>query len=63
MKNLTDFRKTLETGLGPRLYSVKICREKQQKLAELWRKMYFKNELKYSKRSDHVTDNVMSLFW
>ena len=26
-------------------------------------KMYFKNELKYSKRSDHVTDDVMSLFW
>ena len=25
--------------------------------------MYFKNELKYSKRSDHVTDDVMSLFW
>ena len=33
-----------------------ICREKQQNLADLWRKMYFKNELKYSKRSDHVTD-------
>ena len=25
--------------------------------------MYFKNELKYSKRSDHVADDVMSLFW
>ena len=27
--------------------------------------MYFKNEfeLKYSKRSDHVTDDAMSLFW
>ena len=24
--------------------------------------MYLKNELKYSKRSDHVTDDVMSLF-
>ena len=26
-------------------------------------KMYFRNKLKYSKRSDHVTDDVMSLFW
>ena len=26
-------------------------------------KMYFKNELKYSKRFDHVTDDIMSLFW
>ena len=25
--------------------------------------MYFKNELNYSKRSDRVTDDVMSLFW
>ena len=25
--------------------------------------MYFKDELKHSKRFDHVTDNVMSLFW
>ena len=25
MKNLTDFRKTLETGLGPRLWSVRLC--------------------------------------
>ena len=25
--------------------------------------MYFKNEPKYSKRSDHVTDDVMSIFW
>ena len=24
--------------------------------------MYFKNELKYLKRSDHVTDDVMSFF-
>ena len=24
--------------------------------------MYFKNELKHSKRSDHVTDDVMSFF-
>ena len=24
--------------------------------------MYFKNELKYLKRSDHVTDDVVSLF-
>ena len=27
------------------------------------KKMYFKNELKYSKRSRHVTDVVMPLFW
>ena len=26
-------------------------------------KRHFKNELKHSKRFDHVTDNVMSLFW
>ena len=26
-------------------------------------KRYFKNELKHSKRFDHVTDDVMSLFW
>ena len=26
-------------------------------------KIYFKNKLKYSKRSDHGTDDVMSLFW
>ena len=38
MKNLTDFRKTLETGLGPRLYSVKICREKQQKTCRIMAK-------------------------
>ena len=25
--------------------------------------MYFKNELKYSKCSDHVTDDVVSFFW
>ena len=25
--------------------------------------MYFKNELKHSKRFDHVTDDVMILFW
>ena len=25
--------------------------------------MYCRNELKYSKRSDHVTDDVTSLFW
>ena len=26
-------------------------------------KRYFKNTLKHSKRFDHVTDDVMSLFW
>ena len=25
--------------------------------------MYLKNELNYSKRSDHVTDDVIPLFW
>ena len=25
--------------------------------------MYFKETLKYSKHSDHVTDDAMSLFW
>ena len=38
-------------------------KKKQRKLANLWRKMYFKNERKYSKRSDRVTDDVESLFW
>ena len=28
---------------------------KRKELANFWRKKYFKNELKYSKRSDHVT--------
>ena len=28
---------------------------KRKELANFWRKMYFKNKLKYSKRSDHVT--------
>ena len=44
-------------------YSRVIQEKKHQKLANLWRKMYFRNELKYSKRSDHVTDDVTSLFW
>ena len=41
------------------------CKEllkKQQKLANLWQKRYLKNELKHSKRLDHVTDDVMSFF-
>ena len=38
-------------------------KKKQRKLTNLWRKMYFKNERKYSKRSDQVTDDVESLFW
>ena len=46
-----------------RQYSVKNCWEKQQKLANLRQKRYFKNELKRSKLSDHVSDDVMSLFW
>ena len=25
--------------------------------------MYFKNELEYSKGSDHVTDDIVPLFW
>ena len=44
-------------------YNLKNCREKQQKLANLRQKRYFKNELKHSQRFDHVTDDVMSLFW
>ena len=42
---------------------MKISREKQRKRSNLWRKMYFKNELKYLKRSDQVNDDVMFLFW
>ena len=42
---------------------LKNCWEKQQKLANLWQKKYFKNKLKHSKRFDHVTDDIMSLFW
>ena len=44
-------------------YSVRNCWGKQQKLANLWHKRYFKNELKHSKRFDQVTDDVTSLFW
>ena len=44
-------------------YNVKNCREKQQKLANLRQKRCFKKELKHSQRFDHVTDDVMSLFW
>ena len=43
-------------------YCLEICREKQQKLANIWRKMYFINELKYSKRSEQGTNDAMSLF-
>lgn len=46
-----------------RQQSVNISKEKQQKRANLWRQMYFIHELKYLKRSDRVTDYVMSLFW
>ena len=40
-----------------------FLRKKQQKLANLTQKRYFKTKLKYSKRFDHVTDDVMSLYW
>ena len=62
------FFKTLKSiSLGfiitQRQYCLKICREKQQKLANIWRKMYFINELKYSKRSEQGTNDAMFLFW
>ena len=44
-------------------YSVKISNEKQQKLVNLWRQIYFIPELKHSKSSGQVIDDVMSLFW
>ena len=46
-----------------RQYTVRNCREKQQILAKLRQKRYFKKELKHLKRFGHVTDDVMSLFW
>ena len=33
------------------------------KTCQFMTKRYYKNELKHSKRFDHVTDDVMSLFW
>ena len=42
------------------------CKELLRKTAKTFQFMtrrYFKNELKHSKRFDHVTDDVMSLFW
>ena len=42
------------------------CKEllrKTAKTCQFTTKRYFKNELKHSKRFDHVTDDVMSLFW
>ena len=62
------FFKTLKSiSLGfiitQRQYCLKICREKQQKLATIWRKMCFINELKYSKRSEQETNDAMFLFW
>ena len=45
-----------------RQHSVQNCWEKQQKRANLRQKRYFKSELKHSKRFDHATDDVMSLF-
>ena len=53
-----------ENGLiiTQRQYSVKNCWEKKQKLANLWQKRYFKNELRHSERFDYVTDDVMFLF-
>ena len=44
-------------------YNVKNCREKTAKTCQFTTKKYFKNELKHSQRFDHVTDDVMSLFW
>ena len=43
--------------------SVKNRWEKQQKLANLGKKGTLKNKLTHSKRFDHVTYDVMSLFW
>ena len=40
----------------------RIVEKKQQKRANLRQKRYFKSELKHSKRFDHATDDVMSLF-
>ena len=62
------FFKTLKSiSLGfiitQRQYCLNICRKKQQKLANIWRKMYFINELKYSKRSEQGTNDAMFLFW
>ena len=39
-----------------------LKKKKQKKFANLRQKSYFKNELKHSKRFDHGTDDVMSLF-
>ena len=39
------------------------CKELWRKTAKTYQKRYFKNKLKYSKRFDQVTDDVMSLFW
>ena len=52
-----------EIIITQRHYSVKNCWKNQQKPANLWQKRYFKNKLKHSKRFDHVTDDVLSLFW
>ena len=52
-----------KNGIIMRQYSVKSCWEKQQELANLRQKRYFKSEIKHSKRFDHVTDDIMSLFW
>ena len=43
------------------MQSKELLKKKQQKLANLRQKRYFKKELKHSKRFDHGTDDVMSL--
>ena len=42
------------------------CKEllkESAKTCQFMTKRYFKNKLKHSKRFDHVTDDVLSLFW
>ena len=74
--NIGQFTQLLNFWLSFRLlllwkwnnnYSETIqCKEllrKTAKTCQLMTKRYFKNELKHFKRFDHVTDDVMSLFW
>ena len=74
--NIGQFTQLLNFWLSYRLvllwkwnnnYSKTIqCKELLRKITETWQfmtKKYFKNELKHSKRFNHVTDDVMSLFW
>ena len=70
--NIGQFRQLLNFWLSFRLvllwkwnnnYSETIqCNEllrKQQQLANIWQKRYFKNELKHSRHFDHVTNDVI----